>query len=82
MILSACSAPPKAIDKTVVVESVIVHQKVPSWLTKAVEVPTITGNKYKHLVELAINHESAINQCNIQLDSIKKLSDETKPVNR
>lgn len=76
MILSACSSPIRPIEKTVVVESVLVHQQVPSWLTKPVDKPALSGNKYRHLVDFAIQYESALEQCNIRLNSIKNLSDE------
>jgi len=82
ILLSACSTQPKPIDKTVVVESVLVHQQVPDWLLKAIDKPKLLGNKYKDLVEFAIRYESALGQCNIQLNDIRLLSDENKPVNR
>ena len=51
-------------------------------MLKAVGKPTLTGNKYKHLIELAIRYDGALNQCNLQLDQISGFNEDNETVNR
>lgn len=55
---------------------------MPEWMLKAIDKPALTGSKYKHLIELAIRFDGAINQCNLQLGQISSLNDNNETVNR
>lgn len=59
-----------------VVKSVLVHSEIPSWLLATVKHPELSGEQYKHLVDLAIKYESALNQCNVQLKKISEQNTE------
>ncbi len=62
------------------VERVVVQTKykplvLDDWITQPVDTPTLAGNTWKDLSQLAIEYGYALQQCNMQLEAAKQKSD-------